>query len=103
MATTKSELTKALIERGKIVASLIVDCVYIALWVLAAWLLDTYIIIPLKVSGVDKVTLSIFQWVSGLTTLGILLGYAIRDFIIVVIRICLEIREEIENATNKNR
>jgi TRAP-type C4-dicarboxylate transport system permease small subunit len=95
-------LQQALVERAQIILSICVDCLFIALWFAAAWSLNEYVVERLKnINGVDELALSVFQWVSGLATLGILIVQTLRDFAIIVIRSYRAVREEIKNGKTR--
>ncbi len=94
-------LQQTLIERSQVILSIGLDCLFLALWVALAWSLNEHVIERLKVNGVDELALSVFQWVSGLATLGILIVQTLRDFAIIVIRSYRAVREEIKNGKTR--
>jgi hypothetical protein len=95
------QFKKLLVERGLVLASILVDCLFIAFWVIGVWLTDKYVIVPLTLKGVDKVTLELFQWTSGAATFITLLIYTVRDLWILIVRTWREVRRETKNATKK--
>lgn len=99
--SAKDEINKAIREKFIIIANLILDCILILIWVLAAWAIKKYAIPFLDDKDFDKHLLNIFQWISGITTLGVLVVYIIRDLLIIGLRVLAEIKEEIEKYAGK--
>ena len=98
----KSEVVKTLKERFLIISNIVIDCFFIFIWVIAAWLIKKYAIPFLDAKDFDKTLLDIFQWVSGITTLGILIIYIIRDFIVICLRVINEVKEEKSKYVKKS-
>lgn len=97
----KDEINKSAQERFVIIANLVLDCILIFVWVLAAWIIKKYAIPYLDDKDFDKHLLNIFQWVSGVATLGVLVVYILRDLLIICFRVLAEIKEEKEKYASK--
>ncbi|MBP5974488.1 hypothetical protein HW132_17575 [Brasilonema sp. CT11] len=84
---TSEEIFKYFKVRLVVFSCLVIDCFFTSIWVVSVWTTDKFIITPLALKNIDKLTLDIFQWVSAGSTLLILLFYIIQDLWIISIRI----------------
>ena len=92
----RADIVKTIQERALIVTNIILDCCLILAWVLAAFIVNKYLVPLLDEKGFDLFLLNVFQWSSGILTLGIVLAYAIRDFLVIIFRVQAEIKVEKE-------
>ena len=97
----KNELLNYVKERGIVFTCILIDCFFVIIWVLGAWITNKCIVAPLALKGVDGITLIIFQWVSGVSTLLTLLAYTLRDLWLVLIRIWFQIKRETKEYEKK--
>lgn len=98
----RDEIRETVKERILIISNIIIDCLFIFIWAVTAWLIKKYAIPFLDAKDFDKTLLDIFQWVSGITTLGILIIYALRDFAIIYLRVINKIKEEQKKHVKKS-
>lgn len=90
----KENVSGHLAQRGVSLACILIDCFYIAIWILSVWATNKYVANPLALKGADKIILDIFQVVSGLATLTAVLVYTYGDLRIIIIRTNAQIRKE---------
>ena len=88
-----SEVVNYAKQRGMVLACILIDCLYVSIWAIGMWATNNYVVTPLSLTGVDKIILDIFQWISGIATLFTVLVYVIRDSCIFVLRTWSEIKE----------
>lgn len=75
------------------IASL-VDAGFLSLWIVTQWIVNTYIVEKLILSGVDQWQLNTFQFVFAIATLVPIISYVIKDIAIIMIRTWRTIRNE---------
>ena len=100
--TFKDEVRDIVKERGVVIASIMIDCIFVCLWVLGASATEKYILHPLALKGVDKLSLDIFQWISGIATLITIIIYTLKDVFILIIRTVDDVKKEYENVSKKS-
>jgi hypothetical protein len=75
-----------------------VDTLFIAAWVVVNWLLDYWIVEPMRLAGSDGFLLGVFRWVFGIATLIVVLLFVVEDIITMIIqarrRIIAQLRED---------
>lgn len=74
----------------------LVDSLFLALWVAIQWLVDSNVITPLELSGIDSLVLDGFQVLFAISTLAPVAITIYRDIRIMLIRTQRKIRSEIE-------
>lgn len=74
----------------------LVDSLFLALWVTVQWLVDTFVVHPLMLTGLPNLVLSIFQILFAISTLAPVAITIYRDIRIMLLRTQRRIRREIE-------
>lgn len=75
-----SELKKSLLERVKIICTILMDAVFLVAWVLITWGTDECVK-RLKLTGLNELTLDIFEVVLGVSTLITVMLFVIKDIL----------------------
>lgn len=76
--------------------SSLIDSAFLALWVAIQWIVNSIIITPLVLYGIDKFVLTVFQVLFAISTLAPVAITIYRDVIIMMLRTRRRIRNEIE-------
>lgn len=74
----------------------LVDSLFLALWVAVQWLVDSYVVLPLRLTGLSNLVLSLFQILFAISTLAPVAITIYRDIRIMLLRTQRRIRREIE-------
>ena len=80
----------------------LVDAVFLSLWMVVQWFVDTQVISRLALAGIDKWVCNALQVVLGVSTLGPVVIYVIQDLAIISLRAMRRIKREKE-AMNGER
>jgi len=76
----------------------LIDSAFLALWVLIQWFVNDKVIANLKLSGVDKWVLLIFQIIFAISTLAPVIVYTYTDIRLMIIQAQKRIRRERKSA-----
>jgi hypothetical protein len=74
----------------------LIDSSFLALWVAIQWLINNKVVVPLRLTGLDNLVLSIFQILFAISTLSPVAITIYRDIRIMLLRTQKRIRKEIE-------
>ncbi len=77
--------------------SSLIDAAFLALWITVQWAVNNTVVTPLKLTGIDKVVLTIFQILFAVSTLAPVAITIYRDILIMMLRTNRKIRREIKN------
>ena len=83
---------------GVLSISVVIDVVFMAIWVLVNWLLDQKVLEPMRLSGADALLLTIFRYLFGGATLIAVLVYTVEDIIIMVVQALQRIKSRIRSG-----
>jgi len=79
------------------------DSLFLALWVAVQWGVNTKILVPLKLSGIDQWVLLAFQVLFSISTLAPVAITVYRDICIMLLRTQRRIQKEIEMGARDER
>lgn len=74
------------------------DAMFLAFWVFVQWLVNTWVVRPLKLTGMDSFMLWAFQVLFSISTLAPVAVQIYEDVVIKVLRTQRRIREEMEQG-----
>lgn len=75
--------------------SSLIDSAFLALWVTIQWIVSSKVITPLRLTGIDRLILTIFQILFAISTLAPIAITIYRDIRIMLLRTQRKIRSEI--------
>ena len=96
----REDLKERLKVFGKQAASVLIDCLFLALWLVLQWLVEA-MATNLEPSGIDKKILLAFQIVFAISTLAPIVVYIYTDIRVMVLRARRRIQAE-ENSRRTN-
>jgi hypothetical protein len=74
----------------------LIDSLFLAIWITIQWLVNSKIVVPLRLTGFDNIVLYIFQILFAISTLAPVATTIYRDIRIMLLRTQRRIRQEIE-------
>lgn len=74
----------------------LIDSLFLAIWITIQWLVNSKIVVPLRLTGLDNLVLFIFQIFFAISTLAPVATTIYRDIRIMLLRTQRRIRQEIE-------
>lgn len=78
--------------------SSLIDSTFLALWVAIQWLVNNKVVAPLILTGIDRVVLTIFQFLFAISTLAPVAITIYRDIRIMLLRTQRKIRSETQSG-----
>lgn len=78
------------------VVQILIDSLYLALWVIAQWAVNEYVVQRLKLSGMDEWVYLAFQVIFALSTLVVVVLHVGADIVIMYLRTRRRIQYEVE-------
>ena len=76
--------------------SSLADSAFLALWVAVQWIVNNKVVVPLKLTGIDNIVLTIFQVLFAVSTLAPVAITIYRDIRIMLLRTNRRIRNELQ-------
>lgn len=87
-------LKDRLMSFGKQITCILIDALFLCLWVAVQWAVNTFVIERLELSSIDKWTLVVFRIIFAVSTLVPVVVYIYTDLRVMFIRVQKRIKEE---------